>query len=55
MEDAKVAANMTPLLGESPAMQAMPSLEHGIKKLPLPGLNRLTQGEELLDRDDVWN
>jgi hypothetical protein len=43
MEDAKVAANMTPLLGDSPAIQVM------------PGLNQLTQGEEPLNRDDVWN
>ena len=55
MEDVKAEAiqKMTPLLEKQPAKQVKLSLEHGVEEWLVPGLNRLVQRAEPLNKDDV--
>ncbi|KAK2467422.1 hypothetical protein APHAL10511_000657 [Amanita phalloides] len=55
MEDVKANAieQMTPLLKKLPAKQVKLSLEYAVEKWLVPGLNRLVQREEPLDKNDV--
>ncbi|KAF8716057.1 hypothetical protein AX14_012446 [Amanita brunnescens Koide BX004] len=55
MTDVKAEAiqRMTPLLEKTPGMQVKLSLEYGVEEWLVPGLNRLAQREEPLNRDDV--
>ncbi|KAF8632481.1 hypothetical protein AX15_001851 [Amanita polypyramis BW_CC] len=55
MEDVKATAvaEITPLLEKLPAKQVKLSIEHHIDEWLVPGLSRLVQREEPIDKDDV--
>jgi len=50
---AEAIQNMTPLLEKQPAKQIKLSLEHGVAEWLVPGLNRLVQRAEPLNKEDV--